>query len=81
MLTKFNNKSLEQDLVIEVNGVFHYARNSEQLLGRDILKQKALDRLGYKPPGSLIIPYYDWVILEDTKRKPYLEHSIANALI
>jgi hypothetical protein len=38
-------------------------------LGRDILKQKALKKVGYREPGSLIIPYYDWVILEDKKRK------------
>lgn len=81
VLTGFGGKPLSEPLAIEVNGVFHYARNSELILGKDRLKQKVLKRLGYKEPGSLIIPYYDWVILEDAKRKPYLEHSISNALL
>ena len=72
---------MAEPLVVEVNGVFHYARNSELMLGRDALKQKALKQLGYKEPGSLIIPYFDWTVLENAKRKPYLEHSIANALL
>ena len=81
VLTTFEGRSLAEPLVVEVNGVFHYARNSEMMLGRDALKQKALKQLGYKEPGSLIIPYFDWTVLENAKRKPYLEHSIANAIL
>jgi hypothetical protein len=42
VLKAFEGLSLAEPLVVEVNGVFHYARNSELMLGRDALKQKAL---------------------------------------
>ena len=69
----------EKTLTIEVNGVYHYARNSEDILGRDILKRKALTKLGYHP-HSFTVPYYEWAILENSKRKSYIQQLIVNAL-
>ncbi len=47
---------------VEVNGVFHFARNSEDPLGKDVIKHRILEKHGYK---MLVIPYYHWYILED----------------
>jgi hypothetical protein len=64
--------------VIEVNGVYHYPRNSEELLGKDVLKSKVLKEvMGYE---VLPIPYYDWTILDNSMRRPYLEAMISNSL-
>ena len=53
-------------LAIEVNGVYHYPRNSEESLGRDILKVRLLEeKFGY---SVLTIPYYEWTILENRHR-------------
>lgn len=64
VITKINQKP--SNLVVEVNGVFHYSRNSEQSLGKDILKIKALQKLGY---DCACVPYYDWAILENSQKK------------
>jgi len=53
--------------------VFHYARNSELQLGKDIIKQNLLKRLGYQ---VLTVSYYDWAILEMKDRRSYLEKMI-----
>ena len=42
-------------IAVEVNGVFHYARNSEEPLGRDVAKKRTLEKRGYK---VMVIPYY-----------------------
>ncbi len=42
VIEKFGDKHLARPLALEVNGVFHYCRNSEKQLGKDILKAKAL---------------------------------------
>jgi hypothetical protein len=47
-VTKFNDRELEKPIVIEVNGVFHFCRNSEFALGKDVLKRKLLQLYGYE---------------------------------
>jgi len=64
---------LNQEIAVEVNGVFHYARNDEATLGKDIIKRKFLKKLGYT---VLTVPYFDWAILENKNRKNYLEELI-----
>ena len=59
--------------MIEVNGVYHYCRNSERPLGKDILKHRVLEALGYE---CLVVPYFDWSILEHNSRVDYLESLI-----
>ena len=75
VLTSFKGNSIKsQGLVLEVNGVYHYARNSEEPLGKDVLKQRVLTEvLGYE---VISIPYFDWSILENNRRRPYLEFMI-----
>ena len=72
-------------LAIEINGVWHYPRNSTQLLGKDILKKKLLET--YNPDIKDIekityveIPYYDWNILENKQRSSWLAHTLVNSL-
>ena len=65
--------------MIEVDGVFHFPRNSETPLGKNILKFKVLEKLGYHS-NSFSIPYFDWAILESRHRKPYVTKLIENAL-
>jgi hypothetical protein len=38
IIRQFENKTLSKPVALEVNGVYHYARNSELPLGKDILK-------------------------------------------
>ena len=38
VVQRVSDRNLSQEVAIEVNGVFHYARNSEQILGKDIIK-------------------------------------------
>jgi len=66
--------------VIEVDGVFHYARNSEEPLGKNILKFKNLTALGYHS-RSFAVPYFEWAILEGRQRRPYLQKLIENAIL
>ena len=73
VIQRFRDKNLEVEISVEVNGVFHYARNSEALLGKDIVKQNLLKKLGYR---VLTVPYFDWAILETQKRRSYLEDLI-----
>ena len=63
VITGFGGKAAEKHLVVEVNGVFHYPRNSEECLGKDVMKTKALERCGYL---SIMLPYYNWTLLEQT---------------
>ena len=65
-------------LALEVNGVYHYPRNSEESLGRDVIKRRVLEeKLGYK---VLTIPYFEWTILENRHRELYLDALIANSI-
>ena len=50
-------------LVIEVDGLYHYPRNSEKPLGKNLLKFRALERSGYHK-NSFSVPYFAWIILE-----------------
>ncbi len=56
-----------------MNGVFHYARNSELPLGKDVIKYKVLNKLGYL---VMTVPYFDWAILETKDKRLYLETLI-----
>lgn len=38
LITKFNGVELKKPLAVEVNGVYHYPRNSEDKLGKDKFK-------------------------------------------
>ena len=42
LLTKYKGQKLNTPIAIEVNGQYHYPRNSEQLLGKDIIKAKII---------------------------------------
>lgn len=85
MLTKFNDVPIQErhqrskGLVIEVDGVFHFPRNSELPLGKNLIKFKVLKKLGYHS-NSFSVPYFDWAILEGSKRRSYLRKLIENAL-
>lgn len=86
LMTRYQNQQIThrnnqptKGLVIEVDGVFHYPRNSMEPLGKNIIKFKALKSLGYHC-GSLAVPYFDWAILEQKQRKHYLNTLVDNAL-
>jgi len=65
---------LKKPIALEVNGVFHYPRNSTKELGKEAIKKRVLEELeGYK---NLTIPYSDWYILENDKKKGYLSDCI-----
>jgi hypothetical protein len=75
-------KGREVKVAVEVNGVFHYARNSDDMLGRDmveplgrdVIKQRILERrAGYK---VLVVPYSHWYILEDGQKAGYLRDCL-----
>ena len=59
--------------------MYHYPRNSMEPLGKNLIKFKVLNELGYHP-GSFAIPYYDWAILESRQRRSYLQALIDNAI-
>lgn len=72
-MQRVGNRDLEREIAIEVNGVFHYARNNEMPLGKDIIKQRLLSKLGYR---VMTVSYFDWAILEVKDRRSYLEMMI-----
>jgi len=53
IVSEYKGKKVK--VAIEVNGVFHYSRNSEDPLGKDVLKRRILEKRGYK---VITIPYY-----------------------
>jgi len=63
----------ECKIAVEANGVHHYPRNSERPLGRDVIKRRILEEQGWK---VLIVPYFEWCLLEDAQRAGYLEDLI-----
>ena len=65
-------------LAVEVNGVFHYSRNSEEPLGKDVVKNRILEKRGHK---VIVIPYFQWYILEDAQKPMFLRDIIENTLI
>ena len=65
-------------LAVEVNGVFHYSRNSEEPLGKDVVKKRILEKRGHK---VIVIPYFQWYILEDAQKPMFLRDIIENKLI
>ncbi|CDW89896.1 UNKNOWN [Stylonychia lemnae] len=70
-----NEKTLK--IAIEVNGVYHYSRNSENQMGRDKIKTKILENLGY---FVVDVPYYHWYIVEDAKKEEFLRDKIRLSL-
>lgn len=48
VVQKYQDETLVLPISLEVNGVFHYCRNNELPLGKDILKQKFLGLKGYQ---------------------------------
>lgn len=66
LLTEYSGRMVKptKGLVIEVDGVYHYPRNSMEPLGKNTIKFKVLKALGYHK-NSFAVPYYDWAILED----------------
>lgn len=58
----YGGQMFEAPLNIEVNGVYHYCRNSEHEMGKDVIKRTFLETKGLK---SLSIPYFEWSILEN----------------
>lgn len=76
-VTEYKGQPL--NLAVEVNGVYHYARNSEDQLGKDVLKQRILEKQsGMK---MLVIPYYQWYILEEAQKPKFLKDVIENCII
>ena len=77
VLTRYKGQSVQEHhspskgLVIEVDGVYHYPRNSEDPLGKNLLKFRTFKSLGYHS-NSFAVPYYAWAILEGSKRRSYL---------
>lgn len=65
-------------IAVEVNGVFHYSRNSEEPLGKDVLKRRTLEKYGYK---VLVVPYFHWYILEDSQKAAFLKDVIESTLL
>ena len=64
VLTHFDGEKIRQKgLVIEVDGVYHFPRNSEEQYGKGTIKLKVLKKLGYHVQ-SFGVPYYAWAILE-----------------
>lgn len=48
MIEKYSGVNLTSPIAIEVNGVYHYPRNSEKEIGKDKLKKKILEGIeGY----------------------------------
>lgn len=75
LIEKYEGKPIERPLALEVNGVFHYCRNSELPLGKDILKRKALLLHGV---DVLVVPYFEWSILALEQRTLFLTHLLEN---
>jgi very-short-patch-repair endonuclease len=53
IVSEYKGKKVK--IAIEVNGVFHYPRNSEEPLGKDVIKRRVIEKNGYK---VITIPYY-----------------------
>lgn len=64
----------EESLIIEVDGPTHFIAETLEYLGKDILKQRLLEGMGYRVKR---IPYMEWRTLKSfTARKKYLENII-----
>ena len=74
LVTEFQHMQLPTPLALEINGVYHYPRNSQQPLGKDILKEKILTK-GEKL-DLLTLPYYDLYILEERQKASYIEECV-----
>ena len=72
LVTQYKGQDVK--LAVEANGVFHFPRNSEDPLGRDVIKKRVLERrAGFK---VLTVPYFHWYILEDRQKVGYLRDSV-----
>ena len=69
---------LEKPICVEVNGVFHYPRNSEEPLGKERMKERILTEL--EGMQMLTLPYYDTVLLEDDAARAKYTHACIGSL-
>ena len=76
IISEYKGKQVK--IAVEVNGVFHYSRNSEETLGKDKIKQAILKKLGYQ---VLVIPYYQWCILEEKQKSQFLKDVIEHCIL
>ena len=67
------------NLAVEVNGVYHYPRNSEEPLGKDVIKNKILQK--QSDMKVLTVPYFQWYILEEAQKPQFLKDVIENCII
>ena len=75
LVTHLSGKELASPIAIEVNGAYHYSRNSEKPLGKDLVKAKILCSEGLQ---VLVLPYFDLYILEDAARTGYISDCLLN---
>lgn len=82
IIPKGSDNSVNCFIIIEPNGVWHYPRNSEEVLGKDKLKVKAcLSLYGHHENYAYVqIPYYEWLIIEHQQRSSYLDSVILNSI-
>jgi hypothetical protein len=67
-------------IIVEANGLWHYPRNSEEMLGKDKLKMIACNALySHKINYAYLdIPYFDWTVIEEEKKPLVLNDLILN---
>eukprot|EP00347_Sterkiella_histriomuscorum_P011150 403373570 len=73
-------KLVDFKIAIEVNGVYHYARNSERQMGRDKIKQSIIRQNQSEKYKLITIPYFEWALLENQSKSKYLMDLINLAL-
>lgn len=77
VITEYRGKPVK--IAVEVNGVFHFSRNAEEPLGKDVIKRGIIERrAGYK---VMVIPYYEWYILEEGQKASFLRDVIEKCII
>lgn len=76
LITKYKGNPVK--VAVEVNGVFHFSRNSEEPLGKDILKRRTLESKGHK---VMVVSYYEWCILEDAQKSAFLKDVLENCIL
>jgi len=70
---------LEPNIVLEIDGVKHYSRGSQDMRSRDALKMYHLKKMGYK---VAVVPYFEYsrfFFTEYEKKKEYLQNKILKA--
>lgn len=76
LLTHYGDRPLKTAVALEVDGPYHYPRNSQETTGQYVLKHKILrTREGLQ---VLQLPYFDLLILEDKQRTSYVLDCLQN---